>query len=404
MPLPIHTCPTWPGRVPVPFVERLRRWVGRPRPDPPWLVYLRKSRPEFLQWSLEEACRTDEGAALFLLGVLRDDWRMRAAFPRALASGGDGGIGRLLASGSLPQAARERMERVIASEPGKSVLNLYLHDAALQGKIPDALLPAGKIAFLKWLCGTGLKRGTVRVSEILWFMQQTEESPGGNLRTAYLINPAWQAQFPDAPGPDDWNRFATWCRSQEFGFQREDRLDPFPAATTGPGGPGVNVLGHFCFESGLHQAALHSVDALSSAGARCSIRDIPVTVRTRMIDRTAFLGLETHPVTLVHFTPNPFYHEAYERAGLLRREGVYRIGLCSWELPQIPAEWVPLKPQFDEIWAYTRFIADAMGAYHRPVRHVLPGVRVPSFPLFPEALFICRRKRSCFSSCSTCAV
>ncbi len=342
------------------------------------MAVLTKRCPEVMKWSARDAVRSDEAAALMVLGLLGDDWRLRAAFPTALTDGIQGGYGRLLRSSLLPAEVMRRVESVFAVTAEEPVLNLYLHDCKLQEKMPDALLPAGRAAFVKWLCGTGLKRGAITPWQILWYARCAEEQVADGLELTYLIQPSWQERHPDIATEEGW----------------ENLVKDKQALLGGDGGvfghtsqavkkevqePGVNVVAHFCFDSGLQQAGLHTVSALRQAGVPVSLRDVPVTAKTRMLGRRSCLGLERHGVSMVHFTPNPFYHEAYKRAGLHPRAGVHRIGLCSWELPHIPQEWLPEKPLFDEVWAFTRIIGQSVSAYGVPVAHVLPGLRLPAF-------------------------
>ena len=60
----------------------------------------------------------------------------------------------------------------------------------------------------------------------------------------------------------------------------------------------------------------------------------------------------------------------------------YRIGYWAWELPNLPPAWVEAIPLFHEIWAPSRFIAEAVeraagphGPVVRYVPHPLPQVR-----------------------------
>jgi glycosyltransferase involved in cell wall biosynthesis len=61
------------------------------------------------------------------------------------------------------------------------------------------------------------------------------------------------------------------------------------------------------------------------------------------------------------------------------RAGRHRFGMWVWELPVFPAIWAGALAEVDEIWAPSRFVADAVaGATAKPVR-VVP------YPVAPEA-------------------
>ena len=122
---------------------------------------------------------------------------------------------------------------------------------------------------------------------------------------------------------------------------------------------GVNILSHFCYPSGLQRAGLLTARALKSAGLKVSCRDVPTSPQHDVESRAPFLGLEIFPVTIINVSPQPYFRDAYERSGLLQQSGVYRIAYWLWELDDIPTEWIELAPLVDEIWAPTRFVADA---------------------------------------------
>jgi hypothetical protein len=140
---------------------------------------------------------------------------------------------------------------------------------------------------------------------------------------------------------------------------------------------GVNILSHFSYPSGIQQAALFAKRALELADFRVSCRDVSAFPCFDVEDRAPFLGLEVFPVTIINVSPQPYFSVAYERGGLLRRPGVYRIAYWAWELDAIPEEWVELTPLLDCIWAPTQFVADAFRKrMPLPVHEVLPGVEL----------------------------
>jgi glycosyltransferase involved in cell wall biosynthesis len=94
-------------------------------------------------------------------------------------------------------------------------------------------------------------------------------------------------------------------------------------------------------------------------------------------DRKQWLGLEIFPVTILTHAAAPYFETGYDRAGLAPREDVYRIAYWAWELEKVPDEWVKAADLVDEIWAPTRFVAEAMRTrMPKPVYHMLPGVEV----------------------------
>jgi len=92
---------------------------------------------------------------------------------------------------------------------------------------------------------------------------------------------------------------------------------------------------------------------------------------------------EIHDVTLMHVQPDPLFEAAYPLANLRRERDRYRIGMWYWEFGEIPPEWEKRARKIDELWAPTRFIADALRrSIDLPVVPMLPGVELgPVAPL-----------------------
>ncbi|HEX8679283.1 MAG TPA: glycosyltransferase, partial [Chthoniobacterales bacterium] len=147
------------------------------------------------------------------------------------------------------------------------------------------------------------------------------------------------------------------------------------AATRAPGLAGVNILSHFCYASGIQQAAVEAKRALETVGLRTSCRDVPSGVRTRHSPREEWLGFETFPVTITNVAPEPLFHPRYTRAGLAPRSDLLHVAYWAWELDAIPDGWPELAEELDEIWAPTPFVADALRTKMRaPVYEMLPAV------------------------------
>jgi glycosyltransferase involved in cell wall biosynthesis len=69
------------------------------------------------------------------------------------------------------------------------------------------------------------------------------------------------------------------------------------------------------------------------------------------------------------------------------RPGVRRIAVWYWELEELPAAWADKIRWPDEVWAPTRFIADALRVIGKPVFPMLPAVRLPAFDPLPKPHF-----------------
>ena len=262
-----------------------------------------------------------------------------------------------------------------ASDPGEQIRQFYLHSSELQARFPLALLPVGQKRFVKWLFSKGAARHGFSDEAILWYLHQAAERlPRGTAQT-YLINPQWQQQFPTALSPPGHLAFLKWLRSEFPKYRPLRKVRRLPERILSSDRPGINILAHFCYPSGLQQAALSTKAALESVGVLTSCRDVPAGVQTELDDRRDWLGVETFPVSLLGVAPVPHFAKCYRRAGLHRRSDVYRIASWYWELESVPAEWKEFSDLADEIWAPTPFVAHAMRAtMPLPVVEMLPAV------------------------------
>lgn len=363
-------------------------------------------------WSAGEAEQSVDGAARLSLGLLRAKRRLRRKFPQAISRGADGEYCHWLCNGGgtkfgLSSLARKNVGAAFRAEIGNRVLELYLRSPAIQARFPNGLLPAGQRKFVRWLLRDGREKYELTNAEILWFLHQTADDVPEMLRKTWRINPAWQSRFTAGPASLGAAAFDRWLREEfptcarlrrhainqavlpsveQSWLQLRARAAELNFASNGNGSSregsereprGVNVLSHFCYPSGIQQAALFTCRALRAADLAVSQRDVPTAPIFDIESRSHFLGLEVFPVTIINVAPRPYFVDAYHRSGLLRRAGIHRIAYWAWELDSIPADWVELAAHIDAIWAPTRFVADAFRRHMPlPVHEVLPGVEL----------------------------
>jgi glycosyltransferase involved in cell wall biosynthesis len=341
----------------------------------------------------------------------------------------------------LPSAAVENLRRAFSRNLGYPVRKVYEFDRTISRRFPLALTPEQRRAFGNWLFRVGRSKFALTSEEILWFLFEAAEDACHGLARAYQRHAHWQRRFPlgiTVFGSEDLRRwvghhygvFAPWLAEAELtgvlspidelrllhahdpsfravaprAFQdprdtarlveavREQRsrfsgLDDRWFATLaselaeGRGaGLGLNLVGHFCFPSGLREALLGVERALHGAGVRTARRDIPIpaVVRSEGNARSRYLEVELYDVTLVAgstmFAPDAHFRDA----GLAPRPSVYRIGNWYWELETVPPQFVVHARQLDEVWAPSRFIAQALQpVLPVPVIDLHPGVRIP---------------------------
>jgi glycosyltransferase involved in cell wall biosynthesis len=342
----------------------------------------------------------------------------------------------------LSDEARSHIAAAFAAEPAARVRQYYYWREDLRAAFPLAMLPPGRRDFAGWLL-RHRDESQLRLEEIWWLLLQCAEDPAGELVRTYLFTPTWQEAHPDgltqfgrdqfaswlsdcyglsedaqwlkarawpvhlsAPeqirlahaAHDDWRlvhpyafrteleaqAFITWLARDASGLSSENRA--WCAARLQDGtaaelvAPGVNIIGHFCYPSGLRVSAEAIAEAIELAGGTVTRRDIRTLPRDEP-QHTDFGGLEPHDVTIIHVQPEPLFDSAFDRSDLMERmPRTYRIAYWYWELEAVPAYWAETALAVNEIWAATNFVADALRKVSPvPVRTLFPGVRIGAF-------------------------
>ena len=127
--------------------------------------------------------------------------------------------------------------------------------------------------------------------------------------------------------------------------------------------PGVNVLGYLREAKGIGEAARLYAAALEAAG---------VQVRTGAVDAgftprggehhesiSALAHSRAHPVDIVCMNA-PELARFLADGGRLPGRG-YRIGVWAWEVDPVPRDWAQVSQALDEVWVYSRYVAELMG-------------------------------------------
>jgi glycosyltransferase involved in cell wall biosynthesis len=144
---------------------------------------------------------------------------------------------------------------------------------------------------------------------------------------------------------------------------------------------GVNVFGYLRSEIGLGAIARGFVAALRARAVPLGLRDVPAESPNAAHDPSLTLvdGPTPYPVNLVCVNPNQHF-VAKARLGEELFRDHYNIGVWFWELPVFPGEWYDRFAEYDEIWATSSFIANAL----IPVSPI-PIVRLPAV-MVPECV------------------
>ena len=385
------------------------------------------------------------GASRYILALLAKWPVLRTQFPTALSGGADWPFAHWVADNAttlgLTPTGIANIRAAFASNPGERGKRVYEFREDLRLIFPFGMTPhpdRGKL--LLWLITHGASDLGLSPEESLWFLFDRDEAPDRGLVSTYLVRADWQERFPHALTEFGWPEFKRFL-AREYGLRgrwfRNAELPPqyrpwddltllrrakpqlnetFPAPPTWdtvrswgnlpqsslawreglrrdfldgmPTQAGVNVLGHFRYASGLQESALGVIDGLTRVGIRTTKRDLPVNMPTDGRDRDVYQGVELFDTTLYVAAVNTFPHKWYPRCGLFKRPGVRRIAVWYWELEDMPAEWVPDLTWADEVWAPSRFVAEAFRKSLRvPVVPMLPGVELPPFTPQPRSYF-----------------
>jgi glycosyltransferase involved in cell wall biosynthesis len=327
---------------------RLVRFTGF-RPDRPWWLSSSGSRVLVLDDpALAERCAARAAA-------LRE-----AGWDAAGERGGDDE----LADGIVLD---ERLRRLLAE--------------ALEGdeRFGELDTPAAIEAFIGWLgapAPAGSAAGVNRYAYDVWRERQ-------DVRHAY---PDLEA---DAEGFTGW----LWVHGRaELGLQGA-LLPPPPAWYDGADRrpPRVLVAGYLRGTLGLGQAARGYVTALGAAEVPLATRTVatdPEGGTLRRPDDTAFderaLGDGEPEIELLCVNADQLPELVAE---LGPAGGRYRIGQWAWETDAIPDRWASAYELVDEVWVYSRYVAENIGrASPVPVVVVPLPVEAPPAPAGPTGL------------------
>ena len=236
----------------------------------------------------------------------------------------------------LSDEARSHIAAAFAAEPAARARQYYFEREDLRDAFPLALLPAGRRNFAIW-AAEHREEGKLRLEEIWWLLLQCVEDPVGELVRTYLFTPAWQEAHPagltlfgrdrfcawlsscyDLPedtewlnpnawavrlsateqirlayaAQDDWRSahphafrtaqegqaFIAWLGAHVADLSHETRAWCTARLSDGTAEelatPGVNIIGHFCYVSGLRISAEAIADSIELAGGSVSRRDM----------------------------------------------------------------------------------------------------------------------------------
>ena len=154
--------------------------------------------------------------------------------------------------------------------------------------------------------------------------------------------------------------------------------------------PGVALVGYPRAEAGLGEALRLLAAAAEHAQIPFAAFDIGQLIQARQNDRRMLEHISSSLDREVNLFVVSLLYAAHSvrllgpRALAGRRNILYPL----WELPEWPEAWAPQLASFDQIWAPSRFIADAVGSrFHGPVVVLPPPMVLPPIPTCRRADF-----------------
>lgn len=269
---------------------------------------------------------------------------------------------------------------------------LHSRATALGEHFGDLFSDRGSQTFTAWLEGPAPRGAAHGITRYVFYRVLSER-------------PDVMRAYPDLDGHDGVE-YVAWCRA--FGREELDIHERFMPASSFPGelggqvggepertelerlprssAPAVRVSGYLGHALGLGSAARGYAQALSAAGVPTST----ATVALEHMELPEELGKDygrhefedllhdgLHGFELVAVNPDEL-PAFVERVGEHYFHGP-RIGIWGWETNSIPARWAPAFALVDEIWVYSRFMAENIGAAASvPVIALPPPVGSPA--------------------------
>jgi glycosyltransferase involved in cell wall biosynthesis len=146
---------------------------------------------------------------------------------------------------------------------------------------------------------------------------------------------------------------------------------------------GIAVLGSFPGQFGIGQHARNVVESMEAAQIKSDL--INVTLGPH---QTAATPYDARYLEASDFAINLFCLNVISGPSVIREIGAnsfvprHNISYGYWELERCPKQWEPYLALYDEFWAPTKFIADALRAStNKTVVHMPISITVPETPM-----------------------
>ncbi len=230
----------------------------------------------------------------------------------------------------LTSEAVEHLVSLLSKDFGARARQLFLTNEEIRAVLPHGLMPSGRRSLFRWFMQHGLDASDLTREEIWWLFLEAAENPKVELIRAFQFTPAWQRRFPDALTVFGWSRFTAWFVAT-YGAEEAIAESSWPAPAIAPAtqirlayfaqpawskahpealsdaaaarallewlvssgqahadaetrrwcaeldvealvpdlsNGGANIIGHFCYPSGLRVSVIAMTEALKLAGVR----------------------------------------------------------------------------------------------------------------------------------------
>jgi glycosyltransferase involved in cell wall biosynthesis len=166
-----------------------------------------------------------------------------------------------------------------------------------------------------------------------------------------------------------WSRFPRPVRQAILARLLANRQGP--VAIGASAAEPVSVIGLLSTATGIGEGGRLAGRALAALGYDVRSVDVsPLLSGAPHPDRRAPRLEPGRGTAILHFNPDHL-PAILTLLGRGRLRGKRIVGYWAWELPRIPARWLPALAEVDEIWTPTRFVAEAVrAATAKPVRVV----------------------------------
>jgi glycosyltransferase involved in cell wall biosynthesis len=266
---------------------------------------------------------------------------------------------RLIEFGWTDEAGRERLGEHLANGVLFDERLLLLHAQARADGLDfgDIFSPEGTELFMAWLSAP-LRPG-VEISRALAAVYAER----ADLVKAYPSVASPEAS-PASQHLNDYDGFVGWAWTSPKEHELADELLPPPPDHVAARQPqdaalSVEVVGFLTGTLGLGEAARLYYEALRAAGAEVSTRSFdphptgnhPSGYGRLEFDEVSGAGPADVNLICVNASELPRFESSLS-------ESRFNIGVWAWETDVIPQWWDPAFRSLDEIWVYSRYVAE----------------------------------------------